>query len=73
MIVTTIYELDGVLTDDDTKKVKQLVYDVPNVGAVAFEITGAGTQMFIKHPDDVTVERSALEQAVSAAGGYRLV
>lgn len=73
MIVTTIYELEGVRTDEDTKKVKNLVYDVPAVGAVAFEVTDAKTTMFIKHTDDVTPDRAALEQAVSAAGSYRLL
>lgn len=73
MIVTTIYELQGVRTDDDTKKVKNLVYDVPDVGAVAFEVTDAETKMFIKHTDDVTPDRAALERAVSTAGSYRLL
>lgn len=73
MIVTTIYELEGVRTDEDTKKVKNLVYDVPDVGAVAFELTDAKTTMFIKHTDDGPPDRAALEQAVSAAGSYRLL
>ena len=73
MIVTTIYELDGVRSDEDTKKVKQLVYDVEHVGAVAFEVTESGTQMFLKHTEGTAPDRGALERAVSAAGAFRLV
>lgn len=74
MISATVFELEGVRTDADTRAVKDRVYDVPEVGGVTFEITSERTTMQLKHKDDVTLDRSAIERAVRAAGPrYRVV
>lgn len=72
MIITTIVDLEGRLTDDQTKLVKQEVYDIPPVGAVAFEVTEQGTQMFLKHPEGTEVDREAIAAALAQAGPFRL-
>ncbi|NHU86380.1 hypothetical protein GWK18_12505 [Kocuria sp. JC486] len=71
--MTTVYELDGVSSDADTKKVKSKVYDVDGVGAVAFEITPEQTLMFLKHKEDVVLDSTAIGQAVASAGEFRVL
>lgn len=73
MIITTIYEVADLRDDDDIKRVKGTVYDTPNVGAVAFEVTPERTLMFLKHPEGTTVDRAAIEKALAAVGSFRLV
>lgn len=73
MIITTIYEVSDLRDDDDIKLVKGAVYDTPNVGAVAFEVTQERTLMFLKHPEGTTLDRRAIEDALASVGRFRLV
>lgn len=73
MIITTIFEVADLRDDDDIKRVKGAVYDTPNVGAVAFEVTADRTLMFLKHPEGTALDRGAIEQALASVGSFRLV
>ncbi|GAA4478612.1 hypothetical protein GCM10023190_20310 [Enteractinococcus fodinae] len=74
MITSTIYFLEGALSNAATRSIKGQVYDVPRVGGVAFEVeAGKDTCMILKHKDDEPIDRTALEAAVAKAGNYRLL
>lgn len=70
MLSSTIYELSGVSTDQDTKLVKDKVYDVPGVGGCAFELQAGHAYMFLKHKADVVLDDAAIAAAVRSAGAF---
>lgn len=74
MITSTIYILAGQLSAADTRRVKGQMYQVPQVGAIAFEVeAGKDTRVILKHKTDEPIDRGALEAAVAKAGNYRLL
>lgn len=74
MITSTIYFLDGALSNAATRAVKGKVYQVPQVGGVAFEVEpGKNTRMILKHKSDESIDRAELETAIAKAGDYRLL
>lgn len=73
LITSTIYHIEGRLTNSETRAVKGQVYKVPRVGGVSFEVdTGKDTRMILKHKTDELIDRQDLETALTEAGGFRL-
>ncbi len=73
MLSATIYELSGLTTDMHTKRVKDKVYDVPEVGGCAFEMQDGRTFMFLKHKSDVELDDDAITAAVRSAGSFDVI
>ncbi|MGC0142192.1 MULTISPECIES: hypothetical protein [unclassified Pseudactinotalea] len=72
-MISTIYTLSGITSNDDVLAVRMSVSNVQDVGAVAFErLSGDETRMIIKHKDDVEIDKAALAKAVKDAGQYGL-
>lgn len=69
MMASTIYELRGVRTDEDTRRIKNKVYDVPAVGGIAFEFhPGDAVRMICKHVAVRQLDDEEIAGAVRAAG-----
>jgi hypothetical protein len=73
LITSTVYTVLGDVDDAATRALKAEIYLLPGVGAIAFEIEeGKDTRLILKHKEDETVDRAALDAAVHRAGDYRL-
>lgn len=74
MITSTIYQLEGALSNAATRAIKGRVYQVPRVGGISFEVQpGHDTRMILKHKMDEPIDRTQLEAAIAKAGNYRLL
>lgn len=74
MITSTIYFLEGTLSNAATRAIKGQVYQVPRVGGISFEVeSGKDTRMILKHKVDEPIDRAQLESAVIKAGNFRLI
>lgn len=74
MIISTIYLLEGALSNAATRAIKGQVYQVPRVGGISFEVEpGTDTRMILKHKVDEPIDRAQLEAAIAKAGNYRLL
>jgi hypothetical protein len=76
-IVSTRFLVDGVNTDEDTKKAMQSLFDIfsaHGLGQATFEIVpGEPTRLWIKHKDDTSPSKDLIAGALADAGDYRLV
>lgn len=74
MIASTIYVLEGALSNEATRIIKGQVYQVPRVGGISFEVQeGKDTRMILKHKTTEPIDRADLEAAIAKAGNYRLL
>lgn len=74
MIASTIFLLEGTLSDEATRVIKGEVYQVSRVGGISFEVeAGKDTRMILKHKITEPIDRSELETAIAQAGDYRLL
>lgn len=74
MITSTIFVLEGALSNEATRVIKGQVYQVPRVGGISFEVEkGKDTRMIIKHKITEPIDRAELETAIAKAGSYRLL
>ncbi|CAM3569834.1 MULTISPECIES: hypothetical protein [Micrococcales] len=72
-MISTIYTVAGMTTAEDARAIKDRLYLVAGIGAVATEIIPDGeARIILKHKDDVELNRSAIEAAVQEAGEYTL-
>lgn len=76
-IVATRLRVEGLRDDNDVRRALQALYDVfadQDLGQATFELhEGELADLWIKHKDDVTPDREALNRALSQAGEYRIV
>jgi len=76
-IESTRFLVDGVNTDEDTKKAMQSLFDIfsaHGLGQATFEIVpGEPTRLWIKHKDDASPSKDLIAGALADAGDYRLV
>lgn len=77
MIKETSFAVTAVNDERDVKKALQSLYDVfadHGLGQATFEIveTDGPARLIIKHKEDVTVDPKVIDQALRAAGDYRL-
>lgn len=74
MITSTIYTLEGALSNEATRAIKGHVYQVPRVGGISFEVEeGQDTLMILKHKKNEPIDRAELEAAVTNAGNFHLL
>lgn len=74
MITSTVYFLEGALSNAATRAIKGQVYQVPRVGGISFEVEhGKDTRMILKHKVDEPINGAQLEAAIVKAGNYRLL
>ncbi len=74
MITSTIYLLEGTLSNAATRAIKGRVYQVPRVGGISFEVEpGKDTRMILKHKNDEPIDRAELELAIAKAGNFQLI
>lgn len=76
-IVSTRLRVAGVRDDDDVRRALQALYDVfaeQGLGQATFEV-GADdvADLWVKHPESVTPDVAALNDALASAGEYRIV
>lgn len=76
-IASTHLRVAGVHDDDDVRRALQRLYDVfaeEGLGQATFElVAGEPASLWIKHKESVTPDVDALNQALAAAGDYRIV
>ena len=76
-IVSTCFLVEGVHSDEDTKKAMQSLFDIfaeNGLGQATFEISpGEPTRLWIKHKDSVQPSAELIGQALAKAGDYRIV
>ena len=74
MITSTIYFLEGALSNAATRAIKAKVYQVSRVGGIAFEVDpGKDARMILKHKVDEPLDRAEIEAAIANAGKYRVL
>ncbi|GAA3514295.1 MULTISPECIES: hypothetical protein [Georgenia] len=72
-MISTIYTVVGMTTAEDARTIKDSLYLVAGIGAVATEIIPDGdSRIILKHKDNVELDRSTIEAAVQEAGDYTL-
>lgn len=72
-MISTIYTVVGMTTAEDARTIKDRLYLVAGIGAVATEIIPDGdSRIILKHKDNVELDRSTIEAAVQEAGDYTL-
>lgn len=76
-IVSTLFLVEGVTDDRDTKRAMQPLFDIfaaHGLGQATFEIVeGEPTRLWVKHKDSVVPSRELISQALAKAGPYRVL
>ena len=76
-IESTCFLVEGVTSDDDTKKALQSLYDIfaaHDMGQATFEIvSGEPTRLWIKHKEGAEPDLELIGEALAGAGDYRLI
>lgn len=73
-LTSTAYGLTGgPRTERQLRSIWHSVAELPDIGAIAFEVDGDSSVMIIKHKETVVLDRDAIRAAVRAAGPYDLV
>lgn len=71
---STTFVIIGMDTADDARIVKDRLYHMGGIGGVATEIIpGEQSRLFLKHKDDITLDRALIEAVLREAGDYQLV
>jgi len=75
--VSTIFEVEGVRTEDEVLKALQALFDVfadEGLGQATFEVkAGETTHLVVKHKQSVTPDRAVIAEVLASAGDFRLV
>lgn len=68
-LTATAYGLaGGPRTERHLRSIWHKVAELPDIGAIAFEVDDERSLMIIKHKETVTLDRDAIRAAVRAAG-----
>lgn len=74
--MSTRIPVDGVRTDGEVKRALQALYDVfaaQGLGQATFEVTDAGTVLWVKHKGSVTPDLDVVDGVLRSAGDFRVV
>lgn len=71
-MISTIFHVDGMRTNDDVLAVRAAMYKVTGVGGFSTETETEddGMRIILKHKDDVVLDRDVIDKALREAGDY---
>ncbi len=72
-MISTTYPVVGLNSPADARAIKEALVLIPQLGAIATEIVPGGPSVIVlKHKDDVTPDRAAIDAALRDAGDFHL-
>ncbi|MGC5627754.1 hypothetical protein ACPYO6_05830 [Georgenia sp. Z1344] len=72
-MISTTFAVDGMRTNGDVLAVRAAMYKVAGVGGFSAEIEEQGSQIILKHKDDVVLDPDVIDRALRAAGDYSVI